>query len=98
MAQVPPRARAGRRAAARRRRRLPHARSAGIVLAQMVGAKTVLGTATPSMESYYNAQTGKYGLVELMTRYQGIQLPEVRVVDVKDLRRRKMMSGPFSPP
>ena len=75
-----------------------HARSAGIVLAQMVGAKTVLGTATPSMESYYNAQTGKYGLVELMTRYQGIQLPEVRVVDVKDLRRRKMMSGPFSPP
>jgi len=75
-----------------------HARSVGIVLAQMVGAKTVLGTATPSMESYYNAQTGKYGLVELMTRYQGIQLPEVRVVDVKDLRRRKMMSGPFSPP
>jgi primosomal protein N' (replication factor Y) len=75
-----------------------HARSAGIVLAQMVGAKTVLGTATPSMESYYNAQTGKYGLVELMTRYLGIQLPEVRVVDVKDLRRRKMMSGPFSPP
>ncbi|MBM6991769.1 MAG: primosomal protein N' [Prevotella sp.] len=74
-----------------------HARSAAIVLAQMVGAKTVLGTATPSMESYYNAQTGKYGLVELKTRYQGIELPEVRVVDVKDLRRRKMMSGPFSP-
>ncbi len=75
-----------------------HARSAAIVLAQMTGAKTVLGTATPSMESYYNAQTGKYGLVELKTRYQGIELPEVRVVDVKDLRRRKMMSGPFSPP
>lgn len=49
------------------------------------------------MESYYNAQQGKYGLVELKTRYKGIQLPEIQVVDVKDLRRRKMMSGPFSP-
>lgn len=74
-----------------------HARSAAIVLANMYGAKTLLGTATPSMESYYNAQQGKYGLVELKTRYKGIQLPEIQVVDVKDLRRRKMMSGPFSP-
>ncbi len=74
-----------------------HARSAAIVLAQMTGAKTLLGTATPSMESYYNAQTGKYGLVRLATRYQGIELPEIRVVDIKDLRRRKMMNGPFSP-
>lgn len=74
-----------------------HARSVAIVMAQMYGAKTVLGTATPSMESYYNAQTGKYGLVELKTRFQGIELPEIQVVDVKDLRRRKMMSGPFSP-
>lgn len=74
-----------------------HARSTAIVMAQMFGAKTTLGTATPSMESYYNAQTGKYGLVELKTRYQGIQLPEIRVVNIKDLRRRKMMSGPFSP-
>ena len=74
-----------------------HARSAAIVLAKMYGAKTLLGTATPSMESYYNAQLGKYGLVELKTRYKGIQLPEIQVVDVKDLRRRKMMSGPFSP-
>ena len=74
-----------------------HARSAAIVLAKMYGAKTLLGTATPSMESYYNAQQGKYGLVELKTRYKGIQLPEIQVVDVKDLRRRKMMSGPFSP-
>lgn len=74
-----------------------HARSAAIVLAKMYGAKTLLGTATPSMESYYNAQQGKYGLVELKTRYKGIQLPEIQVIDVKDLRRRKMMSGPFSP-
>ncbi|MBR6456548.1 MAG: primosomal protein N' [Prevotella sp.] len=70
-----------------------HARSVAV----MLGAKVLLGTATPSMESYYNAQTGKFGLVELSTRYQGIELPEIQVVDVKDLRRRKMMTGPFSP-
>jgi len=74
-----------------------HARSAAIVLAQMYRAKTLLGTATPSMESYYNACQGKYGLVELKTRYKNIQLPEIQVIDVKDLRHRKMMSGPFSP-
>ncbi|MCH3981965.1 MAG: primosomal protein N' [Prevotella sp.] len=74
-----------------------HARSVAIVLAQMYGAKTLLGTATPSMESYYNAQQGKYGLVTLTTRYQDIKLPEIQVVDVKDLKRRKMMNGPFSP-
>lgn len=74
-----------------------HARNAGIVLAQMYGAKTLLGSATPSMESYYNAKTGKYGFVQLLTRYQDIQLPEIQVVDVKDLRRRKMMKGILSP-
>lgn len=75
-----------------------HARSAAIVLAKMYGAKTLLGTATPSTESYYNAQCGKYGFVEMKTRFKDIQLPEIRVIDVKDLRRRKMMKGPFSPP
>ena len=74
-----------------------HARSAAIVLASMFGAKTLLGTATPSMESYHNAHTGKYGLVTLTERYQGIELPEVQVVDTKDLQRRKLMNGPFSP-
>ncbi|MCI7283140.1 MAG: primosomal protein N' [Prevotella sp.] len=74
-----------------------HARSAAIVLASMYGAKTLLGTATPSAESYYNATTGKYGLVQLTTRYKGIELPEIRVVNVKDLRHRKIMRGPFSP-
>ena len=49
------------------------------------------------MESYYNAQQGKYGLVELKTRYKDIQLPEIQVVDVKDLRHRKMMTGVYSP-
>lgn len=75
-----------------------HARSAAIVLAGMYGAKTLLGTATPSVESYYNACQGKYGLVTLTSRYKDIQLPEIRVVDTKDLQRRKMMTGPFSPP
>ena len=75
-----------------------HARSAAIVLAQMyAGAKTLLGTATPSMESYYNAKHGKYGFVELSRRYKDIQLPSIEVVDMKDLYRRKMVSGPFSP-
>ncbi len=74
-----------------------HARSAAIVLAQMCGAKTLLGTATPSMESYYNARQGKYGLVEMKTRFKDIQLPEIQVVDVKDLRHRKIMKGAYSP-
>lgn len=74
-----------------------HARSAAIVLAGMYGAKTLLGTATPSMESYYNAQQGKYGLVELKKRFAGIELPEIKVIDIKDLQHRKMMQGPFSP-
>lgn len=74
-----------------------HARSAAIVLAQLCGAKTLLGTATPSAETYYNATTGKYGKVTLATRYSDIRLPEITVVDIKDLKRRKMMTGPFSP-
>ena len=74
-----------------------HARSTAIVLAQMAGAKVLLGTATPCLETYHNARTGKYGLVELTSRYKGIELPEFQVVDIKDLQRRKMMNGPFSP-
>ena len=80
-----------------------HARNAAIMMASQLSTSTnyhpkiVLGTATPSMESYYNAMTGKYGLVRLTTRYQDIQLPEIQVVDIKDLQRRKMMNGPFSP-
>ena len=77
-----------------------HARSAAIMLAHMYAdcqAKVLLGTATPSMESYYNAKQGKYGLVELKSRFKDIALPEIQLVDVKDLRRRKMMTGSFSP-
>lgn len=74
-----------------------HARSTAIMLAQMFGAKILLGTATPSLETYHNAKTGKFGLVTLEKRYQGIELPEIQVVDIKDLQHRKMMKGPFSP-
>ena len=75
-----------------------HARSVAIMMAQMYGAKTLLGSATPSIESLYNAQKGKYGYVRLNTRYGDISLPDIQVVDVKDLRRRKIMTGSFSPP
>ncbi len=87
-----------------------HARSAAIVLAAQItntqhptpntqhpSPKVILGTATPSLESYHNAKTEKYGLVELKERYQGIEMPEIQVVDIADLQRRKMMAGPFSP-
>lgn len=70
-----------------------HARSAAI----MLGAKVLLGTATPAMETFHNARTGKYGLVELSERYQGIEMPEIQIVDTKELQRKKMMNGPFSP-
>lgn len=75
-----------------------HARSTAIMLARMYeGAKVLLGTATPSMESYHNACMGKYGYVQLTTRYKDVAMPEIRVVDTKDLYRRKMMRGAFSP-
>ncbi len=74
-----------------------HARSTALMLAQMSKAKTLLGTATPSMESFFNAKKGKYGLVALTTRFKGMEMPKIEVVDVRDLRRRKMMNGNFSP-
>lgn len=75
-----------------------HARSVAIMMVKGTGGGSVLlGTATPSMESYHNAKTGKYGYVQLKERHAGIQLPEIQVVDTSDLQRRKMMRGPFSP-
>ena len=74
-----------------------HARSSAIMLASMYGAKVLLGTATPSVESYFNATTGKYGLVELKERYKDIQLPHIERVDIKELAHQKRMQGPFSP-
>jgi primosomal protein N' (replication factor Y) (superfamily II helicase) len=73
-----------------------HARNAAIVLASMHGAKTLLGTATPSIESYFNAKTGKYGLVELHQRHEEMQLPEIEVVDMKEAYHKKRHEGHFS--
>ena len=76
-----------------------HARNVAIMLASFsrYEVRILLGSATPSMESYHNAMTGKYGYVQLTERHQGLELPEIQVVDIKDLQHRKMMNGPFSP-
>lgn len=74
-----------------------HARNVALVMARMAGAKTLLGTATPSLESYSNAVAGKYGLVALTARYGNVCMPEIEVVDIAELKRKKLMNGPFSP-
>lgn len=75
-----------------------HARNVAMVLAAMYGARTLLGTATPSAESYYNATvSGKYGLVQLATRYRNVLLPQIEVVDIKELQHKRRMKGAFSP-
>ena len=74
-----------------------HLHSSFLISHSSFEPKVLLGTATPSLESCHNAQTGKYGLVTLNERYQGIELPEIQVVDTRDLQHRKMMRGPFSP-
>ncbi len=74
-----------------------HARNTALVLANMYGAKTLLGTATPSFEVYHAARKGKYGYVELNQRYKNVKLPDIHVVDIKELRRKKLMKGAFSP-
>ena len=75
-----------------------NARNAAIVLASFYGAKTLLGTATPSIESYYNATTGKYALVNLTTRHRAVQLPHIEVVDMQEYTRKKLTVGPFADP
>ena len=74
-----------------------NARDCSVVLAQMHNAKVLLGTATPSVESYFNTETGKYGLVKLSTRFQDIKLPEIHLVDVLRARKKKEMKSIFSP-
>lgn len=75
-----------------------HARNAAIVLAGMHNAKTLLGTATPSIETYTNALAGRYGLVRLSKRHEDIELPRIEVVNTKELRRKKLMKTMLSPP
>lgn len=74
-----------------------HARNAAIMLASMFGAKTLLGTATPSIETYYHAIHGKYGWVQLKERHANVQLPQIELVDIKELARKKRMTAQFSP-
>lgn len=73
-----------------------HARDAAIVLANIHKAKVLLGSATPSIETYYNAQQGKYGLVELNRRFGDVLLPEIELVNIKEKHRKKRMKGHFS--
>ena len=73
-----------------------HARDAAIVLANFHKAKVILGSATPSLETYYNANSGKYGLVTLSERYGNVMMPDITLVDLKDKYFRKKMSGHFS--
>lgn len=73
-----------------------HARDVALYLAHIHDAKTILGSATPSIESYANAQSGKYGLVKLSKRYGGSQLPEMITADVRTERKRKTLVGSFS--
>ena len=74
-----------------------HARNAAIMLAQMFGAKTLLGTATPSFEVYHLAHKQRYGYVQLTQRYLDMQLPTIEVVDTKEAKRKRQMRGAFSP-
>ncbi len=73
-----------------------HARDAAIVLAKEYNAKVLVGSATPSIETYFNAQQGKYGLVELNRRFGDVLLPEIELVDIKEKHRKKRMKGHFS--
>lgn len=73
-----------------------HARDTAIVLAQLHRAKTLLGSATPSLESYFNVQQNKYGLAEITKRYNNVLMPEIELVDISEKRKRKQMSGHFS--
>ena len=75
-----------------------NARNAAIVLASLYGAKTLLGTATPSIDSYYNATTGKYALVNLTTRHREVKLPYIEVIDMAEYSRKKQTVGTFSDP
>ncbi|MGB5941946.1 MAG: primosomal protein N' [Leeuwenhoekiella sp.] len=73
-----------------------HARDAAVVLAAYQKAKVILGSATPDIGTYYNAHTGKYGLVEMKTRFGNILMPENHIVDIQEKGRKKLMNGHFS--
>ena len=72
------------------------ARDSAIVLGSVHGAKLLLGSATPSLESYYNAELNKFGLVKLHKRFGNVQMPDIELVDIKEKYRKKQMKGHFS--
>lgn len=73
-----------------------HARDSAVVLAYLHKAKVLMGSATPSLETYYNAKEGKYGLVTLKRRYGNVHMPDIELVDIKEKSRKKLMTGHFS--
>jgi len=73
-----------------------HARDTAIVLADLFKCKTLLGSATPSLESYHNAMQNKYGFVELNYRFNDVLMPDIELVDIRDKHKRKQMVGHFS--
>ena len=73
-----------------------HARDSAIVLAHLHNAKTLLGSATPSLESYYNANQKKYGFVEINKRFNNVLMPDIELIDIRDKHKRKLMNGHFS--
>lgn len=74
-----------------------NARDGAIYLSHIHKAKTLLGSATPCLESYFNAQEGKYGFAEITQRFGGVQMPEIEIADVKEATRKKQMKSHFSP-
>jgi len=74
-----------------------HARDSAIILARMHSAKVLLGTATPSFESYYNARSGKFGFIEIQERYEKLQLPEIIIANLKEAYRKRRMQSHFTP-
>ncbi|WP_053972554.1 primosomal protein N' [Mangrovimonas sp. ST2L15] len=73
-----------------------HGRDTAVILAHLFQAKTLLGSATPSLETFYNAKQGKYGLVSLFTRFNDVLMPDIELVDIKEKHRKKRMTGHFS--
>lgn len=73
-----------------------HGRDVAMVLAARHGAKVVLGSATPSLESWYLAQQGKYGLVQLKERHAGVSMPDIKLISLSDARKEQQINGPFT--
>ncbi len=74
-----------------------HARDSGLMLAKIHGAKVILGSATPSLESYYNASQDRFGLIKMTERFGGIRMPSIVVADIREAKRKRIMKSHFTP-